>query len=369
PTLEPTGWPSSAAMRAARARAAMRRGWVCAIRPSMPRPDSRQYCGNWVLLPEPVSPATISTGCARSASRMASRREWMGRSASRLNTSCAAPRAAARRSSGRSLATLDFLPEPLLCVEVQVRENQAALRRQGFHAAKAPLEFRVRRAQSRFGVDIELARQIRGREQQVADLLADLTRRIGMRALRGRLAYLGEFFGHFVGGLARVFEIKADAHRPFAQLEGAHQGGKRLRNPVQMTARRGSRGIALARLDVLPRRALLGDAHRAARAEHMRMTPQQLVADGSGHRLEIELPRLAGDLRVEHHLKQQIAQFVLQVQGIAALDGGGDLVGLLDGVRRAAGGGLLPIPGTAVGGPQARHDGQQFLKPGHGRAP
>src|ERR1700722_7295836 len=150
-------------MRAARARAAKRRGWVCAIIAPKPRPDSRQYCGSCVLLPEPVSPATISTCRRCKASMMASRFAEIGKSASCLNTSGRAPRATA---FGRcSLATLDFLPEPLLRREVQIRKTLAALRRQGFHAAKSPLEFGVRRTQRRLGVHIELARQIGGREQ------------------------------------------------------------------------------------------------------------------------------------------------------------------------------------------------------------
>ena len=41
-------------------RAAMRRGWVWPISPATPRPASRHSFGSWVLLPEPVSPATIS---------------------------------------------------------------------------------------------------------------------------------------------------------------------------------------------------------------------------------------------------------------------------------------------------------------------
>jgi len=45
-----------------RKRAAMRRGcvWRCGRR--RPRPISRRICGNWVVLPEPVSPHTMTTG-------------------------------------------------------------------------------------------------------------------------------------------------------------------------------------------------------------------------------------------------------------------------------------------------------------------
>ncbi len=95
----------------------------------------------------------------------------------------------------------------------------------------------------------------------------------------------------------------------------------------------------------------------------MRVAANQLVADGAGNALEVELPRLAGHLRMKHHLEQQISQFILEMLRVAALDGIRHLVGLLDGVRRNAGKGLLPIPGAAVGGSQPRHDGEQFLQP------
>ncbi len=74
PTASPSGEPSSSAMRSATARAAIRRGWVCPIRPRTPRPSSRQILGIWVVLPEPVSPAMTTTWWSRMASAMSSRR-------------------------------------------------------------------------------------------------------------------------------------------------------------------------------------------------------------------------------------------------------------------------------------------------------
>ncbi len=55
------GVRSSSATRSATVRAAIRRGWVCPIMPRTPRPSSRQIFGIWVVLPEPVSPATMTT--------------------------------------------------------------------------------------------------------------------------------------------------------------------------------------------------------------------------------------------------------------------------------------------------------------------
>ncbi|CAM5633886.1 hypothetical protein STENM223S_00453 [Streptomyces tendae] len=61
PTVSPSGVSSSSATRSATVRAAIRRGWVCPIMPRTPRPSSTQIFGIWVVLPEPVSPATITT--------------------------------------------------------------------------------------------------------------------------------------------------------------------------------------------------------------------------------------------------------------------------------------------------------------------
>ena len=59
-------------------------------------------------------------------------------------------------------------------------------------------------------------------------------------------------------------------------------------------------------------------------------------------------PLLARHLRMEHDLEQQIAELVLEVREVAALDRIGDLVRLLEGVGRDAREGLLAIPGAAV---------------------
>ncbi len=63
---------------------------------------------------------------------------------------------------------------------------------------------------------------------------------------------------------------------------------------------------------------------------------------------------------MEHHLEQQISQFVLEACHVAALDRIGDFVGFLDGIGRDAREGLLPIPRAAVGRAQPRHDREQF---------
>ncbi len=58
----------------------MRRGWVTPMSPRPPRPRSRAILGSCVVLPDPVAPATMTTGCAEMAATMSSTRAEMGSS-------------------------------------------------------------------------------------------------------------------------------------------------------------------------------------------------------------------------------------------------------------------------------------------------
>ena len=81
PTVPPTGSFNSAATRSATVTAASRLGWVQAIRrPSAPQPSSMSIFGSWVVLPDPVSPHTTTTGLPRIAARISSRCSQMGSS-------------------------------------------------------------------------------------------------------------------------------------------------------------------------------------------------------------------------------------------------------------------------------------------------
>ncbi len=80
-SIDALGVLGSLAIRSATDRAAMRRGWVWPISPPpdcvrRPRPSSRQIFGSWVVLPDPVSPATITTWWSLIAAAMSSRR-WV----------------------------------------------------------------------------------------------------------------------------------------------------------------------------------------------------------------------------------------------------------------------------------------------------
>src|ERR1700733_241340 len=79
----------------------------------------------------------------------------------------------------------------------------------------------------------------------------------------------------------------------------------------------------------------------------MRVTPDQLVANPARHGGEIKAAGLLGHARVKHHLEQQIAELIAQPIQVAASDGIGNLIGLLDRERRDADKILLPIPRAA----------------------
>ncbi|MBI1310369.1 hypothetical protein GC176_03605 [bacterium] len=92
PTAAPTDEPSSSATRDATDRAAIRRGCVCPIVPSTPRPIPRQISGSCVDFPEPVSPQTMITWLSRIASSISARRVAIGSSSLSLTPGVPAAR-------------------------------------------------------------------------------------------------------------------------------------------------------------------------------------------------------------------------------------------------------------------------------------
>ena len=90
------------------------------------------------------------------------------------------------------------------------------------------------------------------------------------------------------------------------------------------------------------------------------MAADHLVADRGNHVAECEAALFFRHPRVEDHLQQQVAEFILQRMQVIAIDGIDDFIRLLDRVWGNRGEGLLDIPGTAaIRVAQARHDRQQ----------
>jgi hypothetical protein len=94
------------------------------------------------------------------------------------------------------------------------------------------------------------------------------------------------------------------------------------------------------------------------------MASRQLVGDAGGDVIETVSP-LAGKLREEYDLEQQVAQFAAQRLCVALFDRGDDFVGFFQRIARQRLRVLLPVPG-AIGLriPQPPHD---FQQPQHSR--
>jgi hypothetical protein len=93
----------------------------------------------------------------------------------------------------------------------------------------------------------------------------------------------------------------------------------------------------------------------------------ELRADRVHHVPEGEAALFLGHARVEHHLEEQVAELLAQGVAVAALDGVGHLVGLLDRVGRDALEALGHVPrAAALRRSQAGHDLEQAGDVAHG---
>ena len=109
-------------------------------------------------------------------------------------------------------------------------------------------------------------------------------------------------------------------------------------------------------LDGVPLREHCVGGGRAGLAKHMRMAADELLGESVRHLVEIKGSGLAGDLGVQHGLQQDVAEFIANLRGIAATDGLGHLVGLLNDMRDQRLMRLLHVPRTAAGRAQAMND-------------
>ncbi len=206
-----------------------------------------------------------------------------------------------------------------------------------------------------------MAGEVDHREQEVADLgtcggtIAGSE--LGLDLVR-LLADLGQH-------RERVVPIEADLAGLGLQFERTGEGRERDRNPGE-----GACGflavwhVALLRslrpFDAFPQALDRFCRETSFLAEHVRMTPHELFGETLDDVGKVEGPLLLRHAGMEDDLEQEIAQFIAQVVEIAARNGVGDLVSLLDGVRRDRFKGLLQVPGaTSAGRAQRRHDLEQ----------
>ena len=194
-----------------------------------------------------------------------------------------------------------------------------------FYSVEPACKFCICPTQGRFRVHAQMAAKVDHHEKQVAKLLLDL---VGTERV-ARLLQFGGFFGDLGQNLRGRGPVKPHARSTFLQLLRPHERRKTRRDTVQRAALRLAR--AFSGLDLFPIHGLLVRALVAAFvAKDMRVSRDHLVRDVAHHVLKREMPRLLRHLRVVDRLKQQIAQFALQLTPIAALDRVGNLIGFFN---------------------------------------
>ena len=101
----------------------------------------------------------------------------------------------------------------------------------------------------------------------------------------------------------------------------------------------------------------------------MRVPATQFGADAIHHFLEGKQALFPADLRLEHHLQQQVAQLIGMLVRPAGINGVNDLVALLNQVLLQRFQRLFAVPGTAAFTAHFRHDIEQVLEGigGHGK--
>ncbi len=198
-----------------------------------------------------------------------------------------------------------------------------------------------------------MAGEIGDRKQQIAQFFFEL------RGVGARRHDLVRFLGDLLDNFRRRIPIESDACRTFLKLHRTQQRGQGIGHARQYAA---AVMRALAAFVFLPGDGLcLGRFDPRRLAENMRMTAEHLVGDSADNIGEIEQIALFRHARVEHHLQQQIAEFVLERRPVRILDRAGHFIGFLDRIGRDGGEGLGDIPGATVFGiAQAAHDVEQL---------
>ena len=244
------------------------------------------------------------------------------------------------------------------------RSRSATSARRGrlLHVPEPAAELLVGGAQRALDLDAGLAADVDQHEQQVAQLLGPVGGVLGLDELADLLAHLVQ---HAVDRRPVVAEVGG----ALLHLLARGQRGQRAADPVERALRRrgpvgpvaaGGRGLgALAGLDPLPLAVHVGRGARLGVAEHVRVAAHDLRRERGPDVGHVEHALLGGELRVEDHLEQQVAELAGELRGRAALERVVDLVRLLEEVVPQRVVRLLPVPRAAVGLPEAGGD------PGH----
>ena len=187
-------------------------------------------------------------------------------------------------------------------------------------------------AQRQLRVDLELARDVDGREQHVAGLVEG---RVAVALGRPQLLELA--LDRVVGDVLEVEAARGGAALDLARVQGAREVLGHLAEDARLAARLGA-------LDRVPVAQDLARALHLGLPEHVRVAADQLLAAVLGDLGERAAAALLEQQREEVHLEEHVAELVEQLGVVTGVRGGRQLVGLLDRVRHDRALVLLAIP-------------------------
>ena len=287
-------------------------------------------------------------------------KEWL---TSETPTPGAAASAAGRPDRGRAgvptggpLRRLRRVPERVHLGQVRRVRRRAARRKFRLDVLEAADELGVGAAQRRLRVDVEFARQVGADEEHVAQFVARLVDVAG-----GHLGLqLGDLLVQLGQHLGRRRPDEADARGALATA--SRRGSARAGRPARRRAGWPAGGAALAArssaLIVSQARVCSADVAMARRSPNTcgwRRTILSLIASATA--AKSNAPCSSAMRAWNTTCSSRSPSSSLRSAEVAALDGVGDLVGLLDRVGRDGGEGLLQVPrAAAVRRAQPRHD-------------
>src|SRR5690606_28222984 len=198
-----------------------------------------------------------------------------------------APSGAVRRDPGLRallarpalLAALRFFPEAVELLERCLTKRDAPLSGEALEGLEATGEFLVRVVQRVERVSAGETCEVDDGEEEVAELLLECGRGLGLE----RLADLFELFGDLFESAPCVRPVEADGAHTFLNTVGARQRLEPARDPVEDRVL-----SALLRLERLP-------VLRLALAVEMRVPPAHLRSEALDDGLGIERPPLLGE--------------------------------------------------------------------------
>jgi len=245
-----------------------------------------------------------------------------------------------------ALSGLRRTPELFLFIQAQGLEPRRLLDR-----SKAAFELSVGLTESFFRVDLQMACEVRDREEQVAELLV----------LGVGLALAVKFLKLLIDLGSRPRGIRPIEPRPsgaLLQFHRAIQRWKGRRHSVERAVL--VLFLPFHRLDRVPTRGF------PRIAEYVRVPALQLVANAPDDVIQGEVAQLLRHLRVEDDLELEIAELILEIVHVATVDGVGHLISFFDRVGRDRGERLLPIPfATELRIAKPVHDRDQTAKTAH----